>query len=73
MPLFETEHSSDGVFFKIEVMLLTPFPPAYLISLGIAKPLLLRAQVTHFGHQFIRMDEEARTEQEGEDVCPLLR
>lgn len=43
----------------------------YLICLRIAESLLLSAQMAHFGHQLIRMNEETRTEQEREDVCPL--
>lgn len=47
--------------------------PVYLVSLGITEPLLFHAQVTHFRHEFIWVDEETRAEQEREDVCPLWR
>lgn len=40
----------------------------HLVSLGIAESLLLHAQVTHLGHELVWVDEEARAEQEGEDV-----
>lgn len=49
------------------------FPHVYLVSLGITESLLFHAQVTHFRHEFIRVDEETRAEQECEDVCPLWR
>lgn len=45
----------------------------YLVRLRIFESLLLHTQLTHFGHEFVRVDEEARTEQEGEDVRPLHR
>lgn len=46
---------------------------SHLVGLWIAEPLLLHAHVAHLGHEFIRVDEEARAEQEGEDVRPLWR
>lgn len=44
---------------------------AHLVSMWIAESLVLHAQVTHLGHELVRVDEEARTEQEGEDVRSL--
>ena len=45
----------------------------YLVRLGIAESLLVHAEVAHLRHQFVWVDEEARAEQECEDVCPLWR
>lgn len=47
------------------------FCPAHLVGLGVAESLLLHAQLANLGHEFIGVDEEARAEQEGEDVRPL--
>lgn len=47
------------------------FLPVYLVCLRITEPLLVHAQMAHFGHQLIWVNKETGTEQEREDVCPL--
>lgn len=49
------------------------YNPAHLIQQGVSGPLLLHAQVTHPGHELVRVQEEAGAQQEGEHVRSLMR
>lgn len=44
---------------------------SYLVQGRLTESLLLNAQVADFGHELVRVHEEAGAEQKGEDVCPL--
>lgn len=44
---------------------------SYLVQARLTEPLLLSAEVTDFGHELVRVHEEAGAEKEGEDVRPL--
>lgn len=45
---------------------------AHLIQQGVSGALLLHAQVTNTGHELVRVQEEARAQQEGEHIRPLM-
>lgn len=45
---------------------------SYLIKQQVSRSMLLHTQVTHPRHELIRVEEETGTQQEGEDVRPLM-
>lgn len=44
---------------------------SHLVQARLTESLLLSAQVADFGHELVRVHEEAGAEEEGEDVRPL--